>query len=94
MKTACASLGLVYNVSTKDLESGDISQVNIDLISWRKNSGKENFRWTQEVISLESGDVPELDSIKSGTLIRITSLKDNSPSIGAIADRLAHFDNS
>jgi Histidine kinase-, DNA gyrase B-, and HSP90-like ATPase len=90
MKTACASLGLVYNVTTKDLESGEISQVNIDLISWRKNSGKENFRWTQEVISLESGDVPELDSIKSGTLIRITSLKDNSPSIGAIADRLAH----
>jgi hypothetical protein len=90
MKTACASLGLVYTVSTKDLESGEISQVNIDLISWRKNSGKENFRWTQEVVSLESGDVPELDSIKSGTLIRITSLKDKSPSIGAIADRLAH----
>lgn len=90
MKTACASLGLVYNVSTKDSETSEISQVNIDLISWRKNSGKENFRWTQEVVSLETGDVPELDSIKSGTLIRITSLKDKSPSIGAIADRLAH----
>jgi hypothetical protein len=90
MKTACASLGLVYTVSTKDLDSGEISQVKIDLISWRKNSGKENFRWTQEVVSLDKGDVPELDSIKSGTLITITSLKDRSPSIGAIADRLAH----
>lgn len=90
MKTACASLGLVYTVFTKDVETHEISQVNIDLISWRKNSGKENFRWTQEVVSLETGDVPELDSIKSGTLIRITNLKDKSPSIGAIADRLAH----
>jgi len=90
MKTACASLGLIYTVSTKDLDSGEISQVKIDLISWRKNSGKENFRWTQEVVSLEKGDVPELDAIKSGTLITITSLKDRSPSIGAIADRLAH----
>jgi hypothetical protein len=90
MKTACASLGLVYTVSTKDLDSGEINQVKIDLISWRKNSGKENFRWTQEIVSLEKGDVPELDSIKSGTLITITSLKDRSPSIGAIADRLAH----
>lgn len=90
MKTACASLGLVYTVSTKDLESGEISQVKIDLISWRKNSGKEGFRWMQEVVSLDTGDVPELDSIKSGTLITITSLKDQSPSIGAIGDRLAH----
>lgn len=90
MKTACASLGLVYTVSTKDLESGEISQVTIDLISWRKNSGKENFRWTQEVVSLEKGDLPELDAIKSGTLIKITHLKDKSPSIGAIADRLAN----
>jgi hypothetical protein len=90
MKTACASLGLVYSVSSKDLEKGEINQVVIDLIDWRKNSGKKDFRWIQNVTSISRGNIPELDEIKSGTLIKITKLKESNPSLGAIADRLAH----
>lgn len=90
MKTACASLGRHYSVTSKDVTSGQVSRIVIDLEEWSSHAGDKNFKWeiTPEILDdAESGPLLEMSS---GTFIEITKLKDKAPYQGPVSQKLGH----
>lgn len=90
MKTACASLGRHYRITTKDYRTGIISRLSVDLEEWSSHAGDKNFKWeiTPEILDEEESGI--LQEMKSGTLIEVTKLKDRSPLQGPVSQKLGH----
>lgn len=90
MKTACASLGRQYSVTTKDILSGQISRIVIDLEEWSSHAGDKNFKWEVTPQILENSESGPLAEIPSGTYIEISKLKDKASYQGPVSQKLGH----
>ena len=90
LKTACASLGRAYSITTKDGETGITARVNIDLQERRKHVGDRDFVWEITPVLLEDGESGILGSMPSGTLIEVTKLHDSSSNVGPVSQKLGH----
>lgn len=90
MKTACASLGRHYVITTKDLSSGLISQLTIDLREWSAQAGNKDFVWEITPQILDNSESGPLEKLASGTLIEVSKLKDSKPTQGPVSEKLGH----
>lgn len=90
MKTACASLGRFYTITTKEHQTGVVSRLSVDLEQWSSHAGDKNFKWeiTPEILDAEESGI--LQEMRSGTLIEVTKLKDKSPVQGPVSQKLGH----
>lgn len=90
MKTACASLGRHYSVTTKDISSRQVSRIVIDLEEWSSHAGDKNFKWEITPEILDDSESGPLQEMSSGTFIEITKLKDKAPYQGPVSQKLGH----
>ncbi len=90
MKTACASLGRHYSVTTKDGASGQITKIVVDLEEWSSHAGDKNFKWEITPLILENNEAGPLAQMESGTYIEISKLKDKAPYQGPVSQKLGH----
>ncbi len=90
MKTACASLGRSYTITTKDVETGIVSRLSVDLEQWSSRAGDKTFKWEITPSILDNDESGILENMESGTLIEVTKLKDKTSVQGPVSQKLGH----
>lgn len=88
MKTACASLGRVWSITTRPDGGKEEHSVEFDLREWSKRSGSKNPEWKAVIKSRNPDPKGPLGSSKHGTAIVITELRDKNPMPGAVLERV------
>lgn len=88
MKTACASLGQRWSVTTRPVEEDKEFFVEFDLKEWSSKAGDPDFEWSIDIEERE----PDMDGVLGqrdhGTAIVINELRDYNPLPGPVLDKL------
>jgi hypothetical protein len=88
MKTACASLGQRWSVTTRP-EDGDKEYfVEFDLNEWSDSAGDQDFKWEIEIEEREPEEDGVLGRREHGTAIVVRELRDYNPLPGPVLDKL------
>lgn len=89
LKTACASLGRHWTITTRP--SGDTREyyVEIDLKLWKARSGEKAPNWRVEIEDRKPDPNDPLKDAARGTAIVITDLREEDPLPGPVNRRLA-----
>lgn len=88
MKTACASLGQKWSVTTRPLEGDKEYFVEFDLEEWSDQAGDADFEWSIDIEEREPDEDGVLGRRDHGTAIVVRKLRDYNPLAGPVLDKL------
>lgn len=88
MKTACASLGQRWSVTTRPIEEDREFFVEFDLKEWSDKAGDPDFEWSIEIEEREPDQDGVLGRRDHGTAIVIKELRDYNPLAGPVLEKL------
>lgn len=85
MKTAAASLGRVWEIWTRHKDSDKDFYARFDLEEFKTRwSRNQKDLWKIDLVTLERSSSSPLAYCKTGTVIRVTNVRDVSPDIGVV----------
>jgi hypothetical protein len=87
LKAACASLGKHWEIFTRPHNDSNQYSVEIDLANWLKKKDRKNWEVEVETTKFKEGVGP-LGSLKHGTCIKISNLKENFHMVAAVIEKL------
>lgn len=88
MKTACASLGKRWSVTTRPVDQEREFFVEFDLEEWSGQAGDPDFEWSIEIEEREPDGDGVLGRREHGTAIVVNELRDFNPLPGPVLDKL------
>ncbi|KAB1184767.1 hypothetical protein GJR98_16990 [Haloferax sp. MBLA0077] len=88
MKTACASLGRRWSVTTRPVGEGTEYFVEFNLEEWTDRAGDSDFKWEIEIEEREPDEDGVLGVREHGTAIVVQELRDYNPLAGPVLDKL------
>lgn len=88
MKTACASLGRRWSVTTRPVDDDKEYYVEFDLEEWTNRAGDPDFEWEIEIEERDPDEDGVLGTKDHGTAIVINELRDYNPLAGPVLDKL------
>jgi hypothetical protein len=88
MKTACASLGQHWSVTTRPIDEDREFYVEFDLKEWSSKAGDPDFEWSVDIEEREPDPDGVLGRRDHGTAIVINELRDYNPLAGPVLDKL------
>lgn len=88
MKTACASLGQRWSVTTRPIEGDKEYFVEFDLREWTGRAGDPDFEWSIEIEEREPDEDGVLGRRDHGTAIVVKELRDYNPLAGPVLEKL------
>ncbi len=88
MKTACASLGRYWAITTRPMGAKSELFVEFDLAKWREQTGSRNPSWKATIEERESDRSGPLVERNHGTAVIVRNLRDRSPMPGAVLKAL------
>ncbi|WP_435348677.1 ATP-binding protein [Haloarchaeobius sp. HRN-SO-5] len=88
MKTACASLGQRWSVTTRPIEEDKEYFIEFDLKEWSDRAGDPDFEWSIDIEEREPDEDGVLGRRDHGTAIVIKELRDYNPLAGPVLDKL------
>lgn len=89
LKTACASLGRHWSITTRPANKEEELYVEIDLREWQARAGEKQPNWKVQIETKKRDPSGPLADTPRGTAIVITRLREPDPLPGPIARRLA-----
>lgn len=91
MKTAAASLGRVWEIWTRHKDSDKDFYARFDLEEFKTRwSRNQKDLWKIDLVTLERSSSSPLANRKTGTVIRVTNVRDESPDIGVVEGHVGH----
>ena len=91
MKTAAASLGRVWEIWTRHTDSKMDFYACFNLEEFKTRwKGNKNDLWRLDLFTLERTSQSPLGNRKTGTVIRVTHVRDETPDIGVIEGHVGH----
>jgi hypothetical protein len=88
MKTACASLGQLWSVTTRPIEGDKEYHVEFDLREWSGQAGDSEFEWSIEIEERDPDEDGVLGRRDHGTAIVVKELRDYNPLAGPVLEKL------
>jgi hypothetical protein len=85
MKTAAASLGRVWEIWTRHADSSNDFYARFDLEEFKTRwSRSQKDLWKIDLVTLERATGSPLGNRKTGTVIKVTQVRDENPDVGVV----------
>lgn len=89
LKTASASLGRYWSVTTRPVKGDSEYFVEVDLESWKSRAGERNPKWRIRIVPSKRTTTGPLGTCSHGTAITIKMLREPNPAPGPIIQHLS-----